>query len=62
MKPNVSAYSIGKAKRGIKYPYNSIESDYDKSKKFVPGPGAYLSEIKEKIVLHDGAFKTPGGK
>jgi hypothetical protein len=28
----------------------------------VPGPGSYLNEVKEKIILHDGAYRTPGGK
>jgi hypothetical protein len=67
MKPNVSAYSIGRAKRAGKYLAIIIngrvsESDFEKNRKLVPGPGAYLAEIQEKIILHDGAYKTPGGK
>jgi hypothetical protein len=38
------------------------ESDFEKNRKMVPGPGAYLADIQEKIILHDGAYKTPGGK
>jgi hypothetical protein len=38
-----------------------LESEVSQ-KLYIPGPGAYLNEIKEKIILHDGAYKTPGGK
>ena len=64
MKPNASAYSIGRSKRG-KYKKFSLII-FKESEAFqrlqVPGPGSYLNEIKDKIVLHDGAFRTPGGK
>lgn len=52
MKPNASAFSIGRSKR---------ESEAFQ-KLQVPGPGSYLNEVKEKIILHDGAYRTPGGK
>ena len=50
MKPNVSAYSIGRAKRAGKYLVIIIngrvsESDFEKNRKMVPGPGAYLADI-----------------